>query len=378
MNLSPFRYGLRHSRSTRNASIVLFLVCAIFLCVLLFTGQFANAANTRDPEPEGTPPSPTCKEGYVSVLAFGPGELNAPSNPDITFNFTLASNQGPAGEIRVWQGEGHNWDHNCLCGVGANDGGRYPCDQNQPNEIIRFYVNGGNIGRFVDHSPEDDCNYDDFKVSLSNLQVGSNTLYLTNSGYGDSVFYRGRLCVQVRTPTPTPTNTRTPTPTSTPTVTPTPTHTPTATPTPTQPPLAITLMSFKAIAQTDLIQLLWETASEINNTGFNVYRSTAIGSERVLLDFVPSQAPGSSQGFTYEWLDNDVTAGETYHYWLEAFDTNGATSLHGPVSATFQAPSAVTVDGVQAAAGTPGVAGWWVFASVLALLAGAGMFVKRH
>ncbi|HSN77465.1 MAG TPA: hypothetical protein VL334_20530, partial [Anaerolineae bacterium] len=118
--------------------------------------------------------------------------------------------------------------------------------------------------------------------------------------------------------------------------------------------------------------------SEVNNTGFNVYRSTAIGSEWVLLAFVPSQAPGSSQGFVYEWPDSDVTAGETYHYWLEAIDINGATSLHGPVSATFQAPSAVVVADVQAAAGAPGVAGWWVFAGVLALLAGTAMLVKRR
>jgi hypothetical protein len=129
---------------------------------------------------------------------------------------------------------------------------------------------------------------------------------------------------------------------------------------------------------TDFIQLAWETVTEVNNTGFHVYRSTAIGSERVLLAFVPSQAPGSSQGFTYEWLDSDVTPGETYHYWLEDVDTNGVTSLHGPVSASFQAPSAVAVADVQAAAGAPGVAGWWVFAGVLALLAGTAMLVKRR
>jgi hypothetical protein len=195
---------------------------------------------------------------------------------------------------------------------------------------------------------------------------------LTNSGWNDSVFYQGKICVQVRTPTPT--STRTPTPTHTPTVSPTPTQTPT----PTQPPLAIALTNIEAVAQVDRIQLLWETASELNNAGFNVFRSTVTNGERTVLTFVPSQAPGSSQGFAYEWFDNDVTAGETYHYWLKDIDTSGATSLHGPVSAIFQAPSAVTVNGVQAAAGAPGIAGWWVFAGVLALLSGIGMLVKRR
>lgn len=143
-------------------------------------------------------------------------------------------------------------------------------------------------------------------------------------------------------------------------------------------PVAVSLASFAAHAATDGIVVTWETASELDNQGFNLYRAADPAAPQDLLAFVPSQAPGSSQGFVYEWLDNGVTAGETYYYWLEAVDTNGATSLHGPVSATILTPSAVTVDDVQAAASAPGVAGWWVFAGVLALLAGAAKLAKRR
>lgn len=284
-------------------------------------------------------PSPTCKPGYLEVLSFGPDDLNAPSDPHASYSFTVPPNHGPAGEILVWQGEGHYWDYNCNQGPN-NDNGRYPCDQVQTREIIDFYVNSVFVDRFVDHHPDTDRNFY-YEWPLSNLQVDENILYLNNTPWGDSVFYRGTVCAQL-------------------------------------PALAVSLASFEAVAQANDILLSWETVSEFDNTGFNIYRANEVDGEQTLLAFVPSQAPGSSQGFAYEWLDSDVTAGETYHYWLEAIDTSGATSLHGPVSATFQAPSAVTVDGVQAAAGAPGVAGWWVFAGVLALLAGMGMLMRRR
>ena len=42
-------------------------------------------------------------------------------------------------------------------------------------------------------------------------------------------------------------------------------------------------------------------------------------------------------------VDGQVAPGQTWYYWLEDVDLNGATSLHGPVSATLQAPTAVTL-----------------------------------
>jgi hypothetical protein len=274
------------------------------------------------------------------VRTFGPDDLNAPSDPDITYTFNVASGLGPAGKLLVWQGEGHYWDENCNQGPN-NDNGRYPCDQGQGGEIIEFFLNSNSVGQFVDHNPDDDRNFY-YEWPLSNVRIGRNTLYLTNEEGNASVFYRGTLCVE------------------------------------SGPPLAVSLSSFETVAQPNDILLRWETVSEVDNTGFNLYRATRVDGEQTLLAFVPSQAPGSSQGFTYEWLDSDVTAGETYHYWLEAIDTNGATSLHGPVSATFQAPSAVAVADVQAATGAYGTTGWWVFAGVVALLAGIGMLVKRR
>jgi hypothetical protein len=137
------------------------------------------------------------------------------------------------------------------------------------------------------------------------------------------------------------------------------------------PPLAVTLASFAAQAMVDRIQLTWETVSEANNAGFNLYRSASPAAPDALLAYVPSQAPGSTQGASYSFDDTQVTAGQTWYYWLEDVDLSGATSLHGPVSATLQAPTAVTLDALEAQAATPGNVTAWG-ALVAALIAAAG------
>ena len=102
------------------------------------------------------------------------------------------------------------------------------------------------------------------------------------------------------------------------------------------PPLAVTLASFAAQGQADRVVVSWETLSEANNAGFNVYRADNAAGPQTLLAYVPSQAPGSTQGFAYSYDDLAVQPGQTYWYWLEDVSLSGATTLHGPVSATVQ------------------------------------------
>ncbi|MFZ2360299.1 MAG: cohesin domain-containing protein [Anaerolineae bacterium] len=120
--------------------------------------------------------------------------------------------------------------------------------------------------------------------------------------------------------------------------------------------LSVTLASFDATAQVDHVLVSWQTSSEINNMGFNLYRTMNPAGPRIPLQYIPSQAPGSSQGFAYEWIDNDVMSGQTYYYWLEDIDLNGTTTLHGPVSATVDAPTAVTISDLHSSSQPAG--GW--------------------
>lgn len=115
-------------------------------------------------------------------------------------------------------------------------------------------------------------------------------------------------------------------------------------------PTSVTVAGFEAILMpVGAVQLLWETVSEFDNQGFNLWRNTSPNdpTEQINAALIPSQTPGSSQGFAYEWIDNDVVSGETYYYWLEDIDLNGTTTLHGPVSATVNAPTAVTISGLH-------------------------------
>jgi hypothetical protein len=101
----------------------------------------------------------------------------------------------------------------------------------------------------------------------------------------------------------------------------------------------------------------WETVSEIDNAGFNLYRTGAFAEQPEqddLLAYLPSQGPGSTQGFAYRYEDLTVQPGESWWYWLEDVSLSGVTTLHGPVSATASAPTAVRLSSVSA---TPAAAG---------------------
>ncbi len=109
-------------------------------------------------------------------------------------------------------------------------------------------------------------------------------------------------------------------------------------------PTAVTLASFAVIPQEDAILATWETASELDNVGFNLYRSTATDGPYTLLNatLIPPQNPGSVMGGYYEWLDTDVRPGVAYYYKLEDIDVKGVSTFHGPISTTvITAPTAV-------------------------------------
>ena len=104
----------------------------------------------------------------------------------------------------------------------------------------------------------------------------------------------------------------------------------------TPPPLAVELASFSAVPGLDHIAVRWETVSEVDTLGFNLYRSQAHDGEYVRLNgaLIHSRLPGSPEGGVYTWLDRGVERGTTYYYRLEDLNVHGRSTLHGPVSAT--------------------------------------------
>jgi hypothetical protein len=99
-------------------------------------------------------------------------------------------------------------------------------------------------------------------------------------------------------------------------------------------PTAITLASFNADAGVGSVMLTWETGTEVDNAGFNLYRATAeVGTYTKINDALIAAEGDPVSGASYSFLDEGVSAG-AYYYKLEDVDLNGITTLHGPVSVT--------------------------------------------
>lgn len=146
------------------------------------------------------------------------------------------------------------------------------------------------------------------------------------------------------------------------------------------PPAAILLGGFEAVAEAGRIRVGWETLSEIDNLGFNLLRGLdpAAPQESLNVDLIPSQAPGSHQGFAYEWFDEGVQVGTTYYYWLEDVDVSGVITRHGPVAATYTgAPTAVRLQRLGVAARPGGAAAAAAAVATLAALLLGGVGVRR-
>ena len=108
-------------------------------------------------------------------------------------------------------------------------------------------------------------------------------------------------------------------------------------------PTAIELASFDAVLQGDDVLLFWETATELDNLGFNIYRADSPQGQRAQLNqrLIPSKLSGTAVGASYSFVDETAAAGTTYYYWLEDVDVHGLTGKHGPAEVTTAALKAL-------------------------------------
>jgi uncharacterized delta-60 repeat protein len=100
-------------------------------------------------------------------------------------------------------------------------------------------------------------------------------------------------------------------------------------------PTAVELASFTAAWDKKRVVLEWETYTEKDNLGFHLWRAEA-GQDaytRLTRDLIPARGT-ATVGAAYSYADYAVVRGRTYFYKLEDVDTKGASTFHGPVSAT--------------------------------------------
>lgn len=102
------------------------------------------------------------------------------------------------------------------------------------------------------------------------------------------------------------------------------------------------------------VRVEWQTETELNTAGFNVYRSASPDGEfeRLNEQLIPGQG-GPAAGGQYTFVDEQVEAGQTYFYRLEDVEMDNSTEMHELNS--YTAPAAA----------------WWApIAVALSLLAG--------
>jgi hypothetical protein len=89
-------------------------------------------------------------------------------------------------------------------------------------------------------------------------------------------------------------------------------------------PTSVNLASFNGAAAGNMAHLNWQTATEEDLVGFNLYRSATPSGKAVKINSepIPAKKPGQLSGASYEFAD-PVTSGPTYYYRLELVKTNG-------------------------------------------------------
>jgi hypothetical protein len=103
-------------------------------------------------------------------------------------------------------------------------------------------------------------------------------------------------------------------------------------------PSAVELVSFEAQRTVYTVRLRWETASELDVVGYDIYRAAM--ADRIAMQGPPeSGAPLNAQliagqslggvlGGVYEWVDESAALGETYVYFLAVRERDGNVELY--------------------------------------------------
>ncbi len=143
----------------------------------------------------------------------------------------------------------------------------------------------------------------------------------------------------------------------------------------------VELASFEARPLDGAVELAWQTASEIDNLGFHLHRSTSASGpyERITSLLIPGVGSPAT-GSRYSYVDSGLTNGVTYFYRLEDIDASSRSTFHGPVSAVPGLPASPPSDGGEAGpgggdggagGGTPPSCPSWVVAAYGAPASGA-------
>ncbi len=103
----------------------------------------------------------------------------------------------------------------------------------------------------------------------------------------------------------------------------------------TDPTLPVTLSAFTAEFINNTSTLYWETQSEVDNLGWNLYRNVVqefSNSEQITHEMIPGNGTITEPSY-YNFEDTaDLEIGHTYYYWLESIDYSGISQVYSRVA----------------------------------------------
>jgi len=111
---------------------------------------------------------------------------------------------------------------------------------------------------------------------------------------------------------------------------------------PAQGSLPVNLVSFTAKQSGNSVNLIWNTATEQNNSGFDVERSA----DKLTwnkLSFIPGSGNSNSTK-QYNFQDNSIPANGNYYYRLKQQDINGGYKFSDIIELTFSGPDNFSLD----------------------------------
>ena len=106
-------------------------------------------------------------------------------------------------------------------------------------------------------------------------------------------------------------------------------------------PTPVEFTSFTAIAINGIVTLKWTTATETNNSGFDVERSSGNGSYNKV-SFIPGHGT-TTQPSSYSFSDEKVSSGK-YLYRLKQIDQDGSYDYSNIVEVNIEAPQHFSLD----------------------------------
>jgi hypothetical protein len=110
-------------------------------------------------------------------------------------------------------------------------------------------------------------------------------------------------------------------------------------------------------AKASTVVLEWDTASEVDTAGFNIYRGERSQGpyEKVNDNLIPA-SNDALVGGSYTYEDVNVVAGRIYYYQLEDVAYSGETTRHGPIEieARREGSMVLALAGVLALVGVAG------------------------